>query len=308
MANINNYFDFINDSASEDPAMLISDAEERYANIVDMTADKILERGGAEIVMLAGPSSSGKTTTAKRLKANLEQRGYNVNTISLDDFYLDKGTGPKNSDGSDDYESVHALDIPCLKECLLKLLNDGFAEFPEFDFTSGKRLAKSRGVALGKNDVIIIEGLHALNPIITDTLPKARLVKIYISLSSRIYNEDMGIVLNKRNLRFTRRLVRDYKFRGSSTQNTFTLWDNVLLGENIYLMPYRELADIKINSIHIYEPCVFRNEAIKLLDMVDLDSEHYPAAQRLIKSLKKFKPLPAELVPQTSLLREFLGY
>lgn len=307
MANINNRFEYINDLAVRNPEEMIRDAERRYVNIIDMAAEKILEKGGGEIVMLAGPSSAGKTTTAKKLQQNLRQRGYSVSAVSLDDFYLDKGTGPKREDGSDDYESVHALDLPLLQACLLELLESGESEFPVFDFTTGKRSAKTETVTLGKKDIIVIEGLHALNPIITGALPDDGLVRIYISLSSRIYNEDMGIVLNKRNLRFVRRLVRDYKFRNSGTENTFVLWDGVLEGESKYLMPYRELADIRINSVHIYEPCVFRDEAIELLGQMSPESEYYPAAQRLIKSLRKFKPLPAEMVPQNSLLREFLG-
>lgn len=309
MANINNRFEYINDLAAREPEQLVADAEKRYVNIVDMAADRILEKaGGGEIVMLAGPSSAGKTTTAKRLKLNFESRGFGVDTISLDDFYLDKGKGPRREDGTFDFETVHALDLPLIHDCLLELMEHGQAEFPQFDFTTGKRMEQTKHVNLGSSDVIVIEGLHALNPIITDTLPHDRLVRLYISLSSRIYNEDMGIILNKRNMRFVRRMVRDYKFRNSSTENTYCMWDGVLEGEEKYLMPYRDCADIRINSVHIYEPCVFRDEAIELLEQVEKGSAYFSAAERLIKALRRFCPLPAELVPESSLLREFLGY
>lgn len=308
MANIKNQFEYINDLAKTDPQKLVNDAERRYLNIVDMATKKSLEKaGGGEIIMLAGPSSAGKTTTAKRLKQNFEEQGYVVDTISLDDFYLDKGKGPRRENGSFDFETVHALDLPLLHDCFDELLEMGRAEFPIFDFTVGRRAENTRHMHLGPRDILIIEGLHALNPLITNTLPDDRLVRIYISLSSRIYNEDMGIVLNKRNMRFVRRMVRDYKFRNSSTENTYLMWDGVLEGEELYLMPYRDHADIRINSVHIYEPCVFRDEALELLEQVEPSSEHFPSAQRLMRALRKFEALPSHLVPDSSLLREFLG-
>ena len=166
---------------------------------------------------------------------------------------------------------------------------------------------KYNHLVLSPSDVIIVEGLHALNPAITDKLPADRLLKIYINVSSRIYDEKNNIILNKRNMRFIRRMVRDYKFRGNSVEKTFKLWLNVQTGEDLYLFPYRDNADIKINTIHLYETCVLKDMAIKLLSELSPDSEFYRQSQRLIKSLQKFPEIDSSLVPDTSLLREFIG-
>ncbi|MPN44113.1 hypothetical protein SDC9_191674 [bioreactor metagenome] len=158
-----------------------------------------------------------------------------------------------------------------------------------------------------KGDVIIVEGLHALNPIITDTLPKEHLFKIYINVSSRIYDKNRHIVLNKRNIRFVRRLVRDFNFRNSSVENTYRLWDSVTAGEDKYLFPYKDYADARINSIHLYEICVLKQEALKMLKDLPESDPHYKNAKTLIRHLEKFPNLSIDRVPEHSLLREFLG-
>ena len=306
MSKINNNLEYIVESA-KNPEAFIKECEDRYNNKIEKIARNIAETEKVEIVMLAGPSSAGKTTSAKRMRMALAEKGINSHTVSLDDFYLDNCDSPKFPDGTPDFETVYALDIEFFKVPMNKLLNEGEADLPEFDFLTGARKAEYNHVKLGATDVIIVEGLHALNPIITDCLPQDRLLKIYINVSSRIYDKTNTIVLNKRNMRFIRRMVRDYKFRGNSVEKTYELWLNVQYGEDMYLFPFKDNADIKINTIHLYESCVLKNTAIKLLSEIDKESKFYLQSQRLIKSLKKFPEIDSDLVPEDSLLREFIG-
>ncbi|MBR5441359.1 MAG: nucleoside kinase, partial [Clostridia bacterium] len=289
------------------PVEFISQCESRYASKIATVAEAVAGKQGNEIIMIAGPSSAGKTTSAKRMRMALAQKGINSHTVSLDDFYLNNCDSPKFPDGTPDFETVYALDIAFFKETMNKLLNEGEADLPEFDFLTGRRKAEFNHVRLGETDVIIVEGLHALNPIITDCLPADRLVKLYINVSSRIYDKDNNIILNKRNMRFIRRMVRDYKFRGNSVEKTYEMWLNVQYGEDMYLFPYKDNADVKINTIHLYETCVLKETAISLLSEIEKDSRFYLQSQRLMKSLKKFPEIDSSLVPEDSLLREFIG-
>ena len=307
MARINNSLEFICENVFSDADALIEKAEIRYKNIIETICEKIITENGNEIVMLAGPSSSGKTTTAGKIKTQLEKEGHKAYIVSLDDFYLNPGEGPFNEDGTPDYESVYALDIPLIEKCLKELIENGESKLPHYDFMKKKRFVDKNLIKLQKGDVTIVEGLHALNPVITDNLPQEHLFKIYVSVSSRIYDKNRHIVFNKRNLRFIRRLVRDYRFRDSSPENTFELWKSVQAGEDKYLFPYRHLADARINSIHIYEPCVFKRPAIELLESLPKDSIYKKDANRLIRNLEKFPELPTDKVPSDSLLRDFVG-
>lgn len=307
MAKINNTFEYIKEMAQSEPAEFCDMCEKRYKLIIDSVARKIDETKVSEIVMLAGPSSAGKTTTAKRLKAAVGAYGHSCYTISLDDFYKNRHDSPRLNDGTLDFESVEALDLPFLTRTLSDLVTKGEADLPEYDFVSGTRKPMLKRLTVLPRDVIIVEGLHALNPVITDSLVQDKLYKIYINVSNRIYDSRGGIVLNKRNMRFVRRLIRDYRFRGSSPENTYELWKTVCRGEDLYLFPYKENADVKINTIHLYETCVFKEKALPLLREIGRDSPHYKDAERLIRSLSRFPEMDASLVPGDSLLREFLG-
>lgn len=307
MSNLNNTIEYINGLAAEDPLELIERSEKRYLNIISDIADKVQNEAGREIVMLAGPSASGKTTTANKLAAEFTNRGMKTYRISLDDFYLDREKIPCGENGVPDFETVFALDLPCIDKTLNSLLDGKTTRVPVFDFMTGKRSDKYDEITLGESDAIIVEGLHALNPIITDDLPEDKLLKIYISVSSRIYNENGKIILNKRNMRFIRRLVRDYNFRGSSVGNTYDLWQNVRIGEDKYLFPYKDNADLRINSIHLSEPCLFKDIVLTMLEGADLKPEWASDCSKLIRALKKFHSIPVKLVPENSLLKEFLG-
>ncbi len=307
MANINNYIEYINKLAQSDPEKLVQRSEERFDNILESIAARIESDSGREIIMLAGPSASGKTTTAKKLAEKCTARGMQTHVISLDDFYLDREKIPTDKAGKPDFETVYALDLVKLRESLQLLLSGAPTELPLFDFTMGKRSDCVNTVTLGNRDAIILEGLHALNPIVTDVLPQKNLLKLYISVSSRIYNERGKIILNKRNLRFLRRMTRDYLFRASSVENTYALWENVRKGEDKYLFPYKDLADIKINSVHLSAPCVFRDPCLEMLRNASLSGETAKDAERLMHALRQFVPISPDLIPKDSLLREFLG-
>ncbi len=306
MANKNNTVEYISTAAAE-PEKFIAQCENRYNNKIKKIARDIAESGRTEIVMIAGPSSAGKTTSAKKLREQLYALGINSHTVSLDDYYVDNCNAPRFPDGTPDFETVDALDIDCFQKTMGELLTDNETLLPEFDFLTGKRKAEYRHIEISEGDVIIVEGLHALNPKITDHLPDERLLKIYINVSSRIYDGDGNIVLNKRNMRFVRRMVRDYKFRGNSVQKSYEMWITVRYGEDTYLFPFKNNADIRLNTIHLYETCVLKDLAINLLSELPKTSEFYKESQRLIRSLEKFPSVSSEGVPGDSLLREFIG-
>ncbi len=307
MANIHNQLEYMNGLARTDPAQLVQRSEARFDNILKTVAERIQKDNGRGIIMLAGPSASGKTTTANKLAEKCTARGMQTHVISLDDFYLDRDKIPGAETGNPDFETVYALDLPLLSDTLNRLLTGAKTCLPLFDFTTGKRSSLSREITLGAQDIILVEGLHALNPVITDRLPVKNLLKIYISVSSRIYNEKGKIVLNKRNLRFLRRMTRDAQFRASTVEYTYQLWENVRAGEDKYLFPYKDLADIKINSVHLSEPCVFRDICLPMLESAQLSGQAAKDAERLMRALRQFESVSPALIPEDSLLREFLG-
>lgn len=306
MAKLTNEIEYINETAKQNPQELIEKCEQRYDNIIASVAKTICDKGERQVVMLAGPSSSGKTTTAKKICDECKKNGLHTFVLSLDDFYLNRDDIPLLPDGTKDFETVYALDLDYFTEIANALLRGETVKTPIFDFVTGTRKkGEYNEITLGEKDIVIIEGLHALNPIITDKI-SGNIFKIYISVSSRIYNQKGKIILNKRNLRFVRRLVRDFKFRGSSADYTYSLWKNVTYGEDKYLFPYRNNADIKINTVHLYEPCVLKKQALELLEHEISDDCAYDV-QRLRDALKKFEDIDEEAVPKDSLLREFLG-
>ena len=298
--------DEINRLALE-PKKFLDDCSYDYHSRVSEVAERIFCDKGKKIVMLAGPSSSGKTTTANLLSDMLTKRGGRAYTISLDDFYHPRSVGyPLDENGKPDYECVEALNIELLHSCFGELLKNGVAYFPVFDFRSGERINNAKKVELSENDVIIVEGLHALNPVITETLDKNSLFRIYVSVSSRVYEENGEVLLSKRNLRFIRRIVRDYAFRSTSAERTFEIWQSVMKGEDKYLFPFEGNADIKLNSFHPCEPCVLSEKALKLLETVSA-IEYKTQADLMINKLKIFKTIDCSLLPMNSLLREFTG-
>ena len=289
------------------PQDFLIDCSEAYHAKVEAASREIFGDVSKKIVMLAGPSSSGKTTTASILSSFINSFGGKAYTVSLDDFYLPHSAGyPLDENGEPDYECVEALDIELLHYKLHELVEKGKSDLPVFDFNTGERVNNAKSIALNENDVIIVEGLHALNPVITDTLDEANLYKIYVSVSSRVYENDGSVLLSKRDLRFVRRMVRDYSFRSMPVIRTFEIWDSVTRGEDKYLFPFEYLADVKINSFHPCEPCVLSERAIGLLSKVK-DGEFEEKAALLINKLRLFKNIDYSVLPENSLLREFTG-
>lgn len=308
MAEVINTLSQINYEAQNDTAAFISAAEERYSFALDCVVERIINNKCVEIVLLAGPSCSGKTTTANKLRERLADKGHKAYTISLDDFYRNSKDAIIGDDGKPDFETVHALDLDLLEKVLRKLVKERTAKIPRFDFDTGIRTDNAFEITLDEGDVVILEGLHALNPIIYGYLPSEALLKIYISVSTRIYDDSGYVILTKRDLRLIRRTIRDYHSRSSSVENTFDMWDGVLEGENKYLAPYKYCADILIDTIHNYEPCVFKSRALELFKTVEPDSVWFAETQRLTEKLVLFSDIAEEEVPRSSLLIcEFLG-
>lgn len=295
----------INSQIACDKEKFITQCETDYRKQLDIISEKICENSGRVLVMLAGPSSSGKTTTANILKRDCEKVNRHAVVISLDDFYRDQTESFYFEDGTVDYETVKSLDTDYIVECMENLLHKGKAMLPHFSFQTKCREGYNE-VRVHEDEIIIVEGLHALNPVITDCLEKENMIKLYVSVSSRVYKED-SVFLTKRDMRFIRRLIRDYHFRNSSVENTFYLWKGVRMGEDRYLFPFSPRADIKIDSIHPYEICIFKDIAVKLLDHIGSDSIYYPSACELKDKLSQFTSLSENDVPENSLLREFIG-
>lgn len=295
----------VNSLLAQNPAEYIRQCEKVYSDQLDIICDEITREKGRVLVMLAGPSSSGKTTTARMIKDKLSQRGRGAVVISLDDFYLELDNPHTFEDGTVDFETVEALDIPFISECLHELMDKGESMMPRFCFKQKKRSLRER-VSVCADEVIIVEGLHALNPVITDPLSDEQMKKYYVSVSSRITDGD-DVLMTKRDMRFIRRLIRDFYYRNSEVEYTFYLWHGVRMGEDRYLFPYSGLADRKIDSIHPYETALFKSTAIKLLDRVAKDSIYYETANELKIKLDRFTALEREMMPDGSLLGEFIG-
>lgn len=295
----------INSQVNNGKEDFIAQCEKAYRSQLDKVSEKICASSGRILVMLAGPSSSGKTTTANILKKDCEKNGRHAVVISLDDFYRDQTERFYFEDGTVDYETVKSLDTDYIVKCMENLLHKGEAEIPCFSFKTKCREGYNE-IRVFEDEVIIVEGLHALNPVITDCLEKENMIKLYVSVSSRIY-KDGSVFFTKRDMRFTRRLIRDYHFRNSSIENTFYLWKGVRMGEDRYLFPFSCRADIKIDSIHPYEVCIFKDIAVKLLDHIGSDSIYYPSACELKNKLLQFSSLSEKDVPENSLLKEFIG-
>lgn len=299
-------FSRINNLALQ-PREFLASCSGSYMDSVGETARRIFSDESKKIITLAGPSSSGKTTTASLLSRSIGKLGAKAFTVSLDDFYYSHSENkyPLGENGEPDYESVYALDIEKLHRCFGELAEKGESVFPVFDFTKGERIDGARKIVLGKNDIIIVEGLHALNPVITENLKKENIFEIYVSVSSRVYENDGSVLLSKRDLRFIRRMVRDNSFRATPPERTFEIWQSVMRGEDKYLFPFEELADVRLNSFHPCEPCVLAAQAIPLLNGVGGDFASKAAS--LAEKLSLFRRIDKSLLPDDSLLREFTG-
>ncbi len=257
------------------------------------------------LICIAGPSSSGKTTFANRLRIELLSRGIKPIRISIDDYYLTKAEAPKDEDGKPDLESIEALDVPLFNKDMLDLISGKQVQLPKFDFKTGKRVP-GRILKVGENEPIIIEGIHALNERMTTLIPKHQKFKIFIAPQAQI-NLDNTNPISITDLRLLRRIVRDYNFRGASAEETMSMWASVRRGEFKWIYDTQEGADYVYNSMLSYELCVMKKYAMPLLQAIEQENPYFPIAERLIRMLKYFDDMPDEWVPCNSLMREFIG-
>ena len=296
----------INLRAAENAEDLVRDSEQRYLRQVGEAADAFcrgLNRN--RIILLAGPSSSGKTTTSYILQKELHHRGVKTLPISLDDFYKSREEAPLLPDGTQNLELPELIDVDYLITCLSELQRRGSFSFPVFDFLKGRRSDQTRELQFDEHTAIIIEGLHALNPFITERGLFRDAMKLYISIKSEYYLRSKR-VLSTREMRLIRRLIRDYNFRGCSPADTLSMWKNVVDGEDLYIRPYRMGADFWIDSLHLYEPLAYRDVFLQLIREVDEQSPHFGLASRLKDAMDCFPQMELSLIPKDSMLREFI--
>ena len=269
-------------------------------------AEDIANRKGVKLVLLAGPSSSGKTTSCKRLSIQLAVNGLKPLQISLDDYFVDREKTPKDANGEYDYESIYALDLQLINDQFNALFRGEEVELPKYDFQTGKSKKSGKKLKMNDNNVLVVEGIHALNPELTAQIPNEQIFRVYASALTTILLDNHNYIPTTDN-RLLRRIIRDYKYRGVSAQETIHRWPSVRAGENKWIFPFQENADAMLNTAMLYELAVIKMQAEPLLQQVPENCEEYAEAYRLLKFLKYFKGIPYNNLPPTSLLREFLG-
>ena len=285
---------------------LINVSEALQEKKISQIADTIAARKEIKVVLIAGPSSSGKTTFCKRLSVQLLASGVKPVQISLDDYFVNRTETPKDENGELDYESIYALNIPLINEQFNALFRGEEVELPKYNFQTGMSEKSGKKMHLGENNILLVEGIHALNPALTEQIADDKKFKIYASALTTILLDDHNYIPTTDN-RLLRRIVRDYKYRGCSAQETIHRWPSVRAGENKWIFPYQEQADVMFNTALLFELAVIKPQAEEVLEQVPENCEEYAEAYRLRKFLKYFAPLPFRNLPPTSLLREFLG-
>lgn len=269
-------------------------------------ADQIAARHDVKLVLLAGPSSSGKTTTCKRLSIQLLTCGLKPLQISLDDYFIDRDKTPLDANGEYDYESIHALNIDLINAQFNALFKGEEIELPRYNFQAGKSEKSGKRLKLGPNDIVVVEGIHALNPELTAQIPEQQKFRVYVSALTTILLDEHNYIPTTDN-RLLRRIIRDYKYRGVSAQESIHRWPSVRAGEERWIFPYQENADAMFNSAMLYELAVIKQQAEPLLEQVPENCEEYAEAHRLLKFLRYFHAISYRQLAPTSLLREFLG-
>lgn len=285
---------------------IINISEALQEKKIAQIAEQIAARPGVKLVLLAGPSSSGKTTSCKRLSIQLAVNGLKPLQISLDDYFVDRERTPKDENGEYDYESIYALDLQKINDQFNALFRGEEVELPKYDFQSGKSKKSGQRLKMNDNNVLVVEGIHALNPELTAQIPNEQIFRVYASALTTILLDNHNYIPTTDN-RLLRRIIRDYKYRGVSAQDTIHRWPSVRAGENKWIFPFQENADAMLNTAMLYELAVIKMQAEPLLEQVPENCDEYAEAYRLLKFLKYFKGIPFNNLPPTSLLREFLG-
>ena len=298
--------DFNNAVATDHSIDLINISEALQEKKIAHIADEIAKRKGVKLILLAGPSSSGKTTTCKRLSIQLIANGLRPLQISLDDYFVDRELSPRDEKGDYDFESIHALNLKLINEQFNALFNGEEVELPRYDFPTGKSVKSGNKLKMEDNNVLVVEGIHALNPELTAQIPEKLKYRVYVSALTTILLDDHNYIPTTDN-RLLRRIIRDYKYRGVDARETIRRWPSVRAGENKWIFPFQENADVMFNSAMLFELAVIKQQAEPLLEQVPENCPEYSEAYRLLKFLKYIKPIPNTDIPPTSLLRGFLG-
>lgn len=285
---------------------LINISEALQEKKIARIADEIANRKSVKLVLLAGPSSSGKTTTCKRLSIQLMTNGIKPLQISLDDYFVDREHTPKDENGEYDYESIYALNLQLINQQFNALFRGEEVELPKYNFQTGRSEKSGKKLKMDESNVLVVEGIHALNPELTAQIPDNQKFRVYASALTTILLDDHNYIPTTDN-RLLRRIIRDYKYRGVNAQETIHRWPSVRKGENKWIFPYQENADAVFNSAMLFELAVIKQQAEPLLEQVPENCEEYSEAYRLRKFLRYIKPIPNRDIPPTSLLREFLG-
>ena len=285
---------------------LILLSEALHEKKISQIADKIAKKKDVKMILIAGPSSSGKTTFAQRLGIQLRLNGIKPVTISVDNYFVEREDNPKNEKGEYDFECLEAIDRDLLNKHLLALLEGKEIEMPEFDFREGTKKYNGKKLKLAKDEVLVIEGIHCLNDKLTEKIPHEQKYKVYISALT-VLNMDSFNRISTTDTRLIRRIVRDNKFRGYTAKQTIATWNNVNKGEQNNIYPFQEGADSIFNTSLIYELGVLKNEIMPLLEEITKEEPEYAEARRLMEILRYFQTIPENMVPSNSLLKEFLG-
>lgn len=285
---------------------LIHVSEALQEKKITRIADEIHQRGKVKLVLISGPSSSGKTTFSKRLSVQLMTCGLRPRTLSLDDYFVNREDTPRDEKGEYDYESLYALDLPFFNGQLQALLKGDEVELPRFNFTTGRREFNGNKMRLEENTVLIMEGIHALNPELTPFIPEENKYRVYVSALTTIRLDNHNYIPTTDN-RLLRRIIRDYKYRNYSAEETISRWASVRRGEEKWIFPYQENADAMFNSALLFELAVLKEHALPILNRVPQNCIEYSEAYRLRRFLEYFVPVQDKDLPPTSLLREFLG-
>ncbi len=285
---------------------LIQISEALQEKKIARIADEIANRKGIKLVLIAGPSSSGKTTTCKRLSVQLAVNGIKPINISLDDYFVDRDRTPRDEKGDYDFEHLHALNLPLFNEQLSALFRGEEVELPSYDFPTGTSRMSGKKLHLGENEILVVEGIHALNPELTSQIPSEQIFRVYASALTTILLDKHNYIPTTDN-RLLRRIIRDHKYRAVTALETIRRWPSVRAGENKWIFPFQENADAMFNTAMLFELAVIKRQAEPLLEQVPENCEEYAEAYRLRKFLSYIKPIPEDQIPPTSLLREFLG-
>ncbi len=285
---------------------IINVSEALQEKMISRLADKIAENPNLKVILIAGPSSSGKTTTSKRLSVQLMACGKRPVPISMDDYFVDREKTPLDENGEYDFESVYAMNIPLFTEQMNALIKGETVELPRYNFQTGKSEMSGNVVHPTPQTIFILEGIHALNPALTENIPDANKFKIYASALTTILLDNHNYIPTTDN-RLLRRIVRDHKYRGCSARDTIARWPSVRAGEEKWIFPFQEEADVMINTAMLFEFGVLREQALPLLEEVPETAPEYSEAIRLRKFLSYLNPISIQALPPTSLLREFLG-